>query len=322
MKLQPFGEEQKTFALKLDGPVTSDGTFTGYLSVYNVVDLGKDMVEAGAFTKTINDNNGKVPMFINHDPDKTVGMLTLSDDTYGLKVSGEMYIDSNPLAAQWHATAKRFSEAGRSMGLSIGYTAVKTKMEGGIRKLKELKLYEGSLTPIPMCQEALVTTVKSLGSPQSEFAGELARVQLLAMHCSLIEALEASLSNVRRMPDGTAEKLQVATNSIDDFKTDYLGYLPNLLDITSGESHADEKVGRRISSSTRSELAAVIAAGLEAIQKLQALLEGDAADTVEETAAASTPEPKAAEPPAEPELLHSWGKAFAEAVKETLGVAN
>lgn len=311
MKLHTFGEEHKTFSLKLDGPITPEGTFTGYLSVYNVVDLGKDLVEPGAFTKTIKDNNSKVPMFINHDPNQTVGMLTLTDDEHGLKVAGEMYIDVNPLAAQWHATAQRFAEAGRAMGLSIGYNTVKSIKENGIRKLKELKLHEGSLTPLPMCQEALLTAVKSLRDSKSEFTDELAEAQIWGMHCMMMDALDSSLCNIRWTSDGSAaEKLQAASDSIDDFKTDYLGYLPNYFDLTGVKQTPKEKAGRRISAASRSQIE-------DAIAQLQALLAEEADDTAG-TAAAVTPDAKAATPISEPDELHSMVETFAEKLKAAL----
>jgi HK97 family phage prohead protease len=46
-------------------------------------------------------------------------------------------------------------------GLSIGYQTIRSEMVGEVRNLVELKVWEISLTPFPMCQDALVQQVKT-----------------------------------------------------------------------------------------------------------------------------------------------------------------
>src|SRR5262249_31377443 len=48
-------------------------------------------------------------------------------------------------------------------GLSIGFQTVKREMKDGVRQLKELKLYEGSIVTFPMNESALIETVKAKG---------------------------------------------------------------------------------------------------------------------------------------------------------------
>jgi len=45
-------------------------------------------------------------------------------------------------------------------GLSIGFDTVKEVLDGGIRRLKELRLYEGSIVTFPMNEAAQITIVK------------------------------------------------------------------------------------------------------------------------------------------------------------------
>ena len=56
--------------------VAPDGSFTGSLAVYNNVDLGGDLIEAGAFTKTIKEHGDHVPLLWQHKADVPIGMLT------------------------------------------------------------------------------------------------------------------------------------------------------------------------------------------------------------------------------------------------------
>ena len=52
--------ENKTLKFDLKA-IKGDGTFEGRLSVYNVVDQGKDIVEPGAFTRTMRERNARAP---------------------------------------------------------------------------------------------------------------------------------------------------------------------------------------------------------------------------------------------------------------------
>jgi phage head maturation protease len=62
-------------------------------------------------------------------------------------------------------------------GLSIGYDSVKDKVENGVRRLSELKLWEISLVTFPMNPVAQVTGVKNfedIGEEIRTFRGVVA----------------------------------------------------------------------------------------------------------------------------------------------------
>ena len=52
-----------------DQIVAPDGSFAGSLAVYNNIDLGGDLIEPGAFTKTIKEHGDQVPLLWQHKPD-------------------------------------------------------------------------------------------------------------------------------------------------------------------------------------------------------------------------------------------------------------
>lgn len=297
--------QTKDFRLDLKA-INDDGTFEGYLSVYGVVDLGNDVVEKGAFTKTIQENKGVVPLCHNHDTDKDMGLLHLEDDEIGLKVRGEMFIDESPLARERHAMAKKYHAAGRPVGLSIGYKAIKSVAEKGIRHLKELKLYEGSMTLWPMLPVAQISAIKSQGG-KSDFLEELDEIQTRAMRYMMMDALGCSLYDTLYDLEMSADqKIQASSDSIDQFKAAYLEFLPAMLALMgemdgmemASAKQRDAKAGRMLSAMNRTMIE-------EAIAKLQALL--DAADGTS-TEEAADPSPAAAETKSEPEsdALHSW----------------
>jgi HK97 family phage prohead protease len=136
--------------------VGDEGMFTGLASTYGNVDLGSDMIMPGAFTKTLAEKHGQVPLLMGHDTGSPIGLATLTDSAAGLVVKGELVLEADG-AKSAYALLKK----GVIRGLSIGYDTMKSTMDGGVRKLSELKLWEISLTAFPMNPDAMVTAVKS-----------------------------------------------------------------------------------------------------------------------------------------------------------------
>jgi HK97 family phage prohead protease len=155
----------KTFKLEIKG-YGEPGSFTGMASVYGNKDLGGDVVEPGAFAKTLSDKGGMVPILWQHDPTEPIGMGTLTDTADGLQISGDLAIDSSPVAQKAYGLLKR----GILKGLSIGYDAVRKEMKNGTRHLQELKLWEVSIVTFPMNEMASVTGIKAAEEAQLTLA--------------------------------------------------------------------------------------------------------------------------------------------------------
>jgi HK97 family phage prohead protease len=160
-KLRP---ETKTFALKLDAPPDDEGRFTGYAAVFGNVDQGNDLIEPGAFTKTLQENP-EVPILWAHNPDEPIGVsASMVEDGKGLRVEGQLAMDVQR-ARELHS----LMQIGAIKGLSIGYRTVQRSFKGAVRHLQELKLGEFSLVTFPMNTLAGVDGVKDLyGWEQTE----------------------------------------------------------------------------------------------------------------------------------------------------------
>lgn len=143
----------------------SSGFIRGYASTFGNVDLGLDVVDQGAFKKTIQETKGgKFPILADHSPEKLIGWnLRAEEDSQGLKVEGQLDMNVQ-LARERFSLAKKALEHGIPMGLSIGYMTVKAEPDRSkpmIRRLKELKLFEYSIVTFPMNTEAMITAAKS-----------------------------------------------------------------------------------------------------------------------------------------------------------------
>jgi HK97 family phage prohead protease len=154
------------FRFEIKSVSEADGSFTGLASTYGNVDLGGDEVMPGAFSKTLSDSKtkGPFPLLMGHDAKEQIGYAELQDSNAGLVVNGKLVMHSDK-SKQAYALMK----ARALRGLSIGYDAVRSVMKGSVRQLTEVKLFEISLTPFPMNELALVTSVKDASDPVGQF---------------------------------------------------------------------------------------------------------------------------------------------------------
>lgn len=149
------------FTLELDvKAVAEDGTFNGYASVFNVEDLGRDIVLPGAFAKSLQQRPAeRVKMLFQHDTSEPIGIWTaLAEDRKGLKASGKLILDTAK-GRETYALMK----AGALDGLSIGFKTLKDSFDRqkSVRYLEEADLFEISVVTFPMNPRATVSTVKS-----------------------------------------------------------------------------------------------------------------------------------------------------------------
>jgi len=156
--------EIKTFEFEIK-QLNEEGEFSGYLSVFGNMDAGGDIVDPGAFKKTLRErkrfslNWGHRPSH----PDLVVGSFGAEEDDKGLKAEGAFFLDLEGGKKAYLVTKKLFGK-GIKMGLSMGYKTMKhiNEMIDGmlVRRLKEVKLKEGALTLFPMNEMALLEGIK------------------------------------------------------------------------------------------------------------------------------------------------------------------
>ena len=140
--------------------VQQDGAFEGYASLFDVEDLGHDVVLPGAFAKSLVSRGvGGIKMLLQHDANQPIGVWTrLTEDARGLFVQGQLTLDV-PRAAEVLALMR----SGALDGLSIGFKTVKGRRDAktGVRRLSEIDLWEISVVTFPMLPDARVTSVKA-----------------------------------------------------------------------------------------------------------------------------------------------------------------
>ena len=138
-----------------------EGIFNGYGSIFGNKDLGNDIVERGAFLKSLNDRGAKgVKLLWQHKTDQPIGVFEeIQEDNKGLRVRGKL-----ALGTQGGKEAYELMKMGALDGMSIGYRADPAKQKydekNKRRFLKEVDLMEISLVTFPMNPRATIHAVK------------------------------------------------------------------------------------------------------------------------------------------------------------------
>ena len=191
--------------------VGEDGTFRGVASVYGVEDLGGDVVDKGAFTKTLSENP-TVPVLFQHDSREVIGEGRLSEWQGKLLIDGKLDMD-DPTALKAHSKMKKRLIKGLSIGFQTLKSSLKNVEDRVVRHIEELKLWEVSVVTFPMLPAAQVTRVKSADD-------EALERRLLAHIDEKVQALSVRSSTPASMqepePRGTKEPPSESKEPVED----------------------------------------------------------------------------------------------------------
>jgi len=153
--------EYFNFALLETKAEEPEGQFSGYASTYGL-DLVGDKIVPGAFAKSIAETRGKIPIFFNHRPDAWVGFSKrLAEDEKGLAFTAKLVLKSSHGRDAYELLIAA-QENDFKVGMSIGFRSKDWEMDGSIRLLKEIQLFEASITPSPAQPRARVIDVKTV----------------------------------------------------------------------------------------------------------------------------------------------------------------
>lgn len=155
----PVCRQRKFAGLALE-TVTGSGRFTGYASLFDAVDLGRDAIAPGAFAASLKRRGAAgVKMLFQHDPAEPIGRwLSISEDRRGLRVEGQLSAGV-ARAREVHA----LMADGAIDGLSIGFQTIRARKDErtGIRRILEADLWEISVVTFPMLPDARISALKA-----------------------------------------------------------------------------------------------------------------------------------------------------------------
>lgn len=144
----------ETKCLLMEVKADDAGVVEGYGSVFGNEDSYGDVILPGAFAASIARKAPK--MLWQHDMAKPIGVWDqVTEDGTGLRLRGR--VASTPLGME----ARELVKMGALDGLSIGFQTVGHRMEGNLRQLTEINLWEVSFVTIPANDRAVITALKS-----------------------------------------------------------------------------------------------------------------------------------------------------------------
>ena len=148
----------KQTSIGLEDIDESNGIVKGYGSVFNNIDSDNDIILAGAYTKTLNENGSRVRYCNQHRIDQPLGKFTeLREDGNGLYFVAE--IPKTRLGEDVLLLMKNGVINENSVGIM---PIVKSFRQDGVRELKECKLYEISCVTLAANPLAMITDAKGM----------------------------------------------------------------------------------------------------------------------------------------------------------------
>lgn len=166
--------ERKSFKFELKEADAETGTFTGYAATFtDKPDAYGDVIEKGAFKKTLKEMGKRVKVLWNHDPKEVIGKpIEITEDENGLLVKGKL-----SLGVQRAREVFELMKDGVINEMSIGYETITEKKEElgkkVVRVLKEVKLWDVSPVTFAANPEAGILSVKNLETKLDELEQEI-----------------------------------------------------------------------------------------------------------------------------------------------------
>jgi HK97 family phage prohead protease len=138
-------------------------TFEGYAAAYGNVDSDNDIIEQNAFAKSIKEGfpSGRIKVLWQHKADSPIGMpVDMREDGKGLWVKSRISMTAKG------DEAIELMRDGVVDRMSIGFSIPGGKSEWdakmGVRRIKEVKLFEFSPVTFPANEMATIEGVKNL----------------------------------------------------------------------------------------------------------------------------------------------------------------
>jgi HK97 family phage prohead protease len=135
------------------------GIIKGYASMFNNKDSDGDIINRGAYTKTLQENAERIAFLYQHNMNQPIGKpLSMKEDEKGLFI--EAKISDSSLGKD----VKTMVSEGILKEFSVGFIPIKEDLQKDVNYIKEIKLFEFSLVTLAANPLAKVTEYKGTKS--------------------------------------------------------------------------------------------------------------------------------------------------------------
>ncbi len=228
-------KERKSFPFELEDKAfdVEEGVFAGYAAVCGNLDDGGDIIESGAFKKTLAERGpasgrNRVKVFRFHDFHQPIGKtLDVREVSRGKMpkdllerfpgITGGLYVRGQISHTPAGDEVLTLMRDGVVDEMSIGYDSMKDELEeqegGAVRRIKELKLYCCDPVPLAMNAAALITDVKEFKPEETEDwihipvrdAGDFVDGSFRTITISADEGIKAVIGKLTSDPQGSTK---------------------------------------------------------------------------------------------------------------------
>ena len=205
------------------------GIVSGYGSIFGNLDSDNDIIEKGAYKRTLKNNGNRIKYIYNHQIDKPIGrMKELEEDEKGLRFVAEVPKTTFGKAVLELMKYNIIDEI--SVGISV---LDNDNKEDGTRLIKEVKLYEVSAVTLAANDQAKILEVK--GQKDGEY--------IIKRFNNLIKFIKNAESVTDELGYAVEYELEMLKSLIARDKTHQSE------DKTRGKTHSESKKDKTASSS-------------------------------------------------------------------------
>jgi HK97 family phage prohead protease len=198
-------------SITLEAGAVSEFGFVGYASVFGGVNSRGFGIDAGAFTKTLQENP-TVPLLWQHTPDEPIGVIAeAQEDKRGLKVRGQLVGEVDRARS-----AYALLRAGAIRGLSIGFEVMQERQspKDGTFFVTEARLHEVSLVTFPADPKATVSRVLSELAAYSAAGYDPAALAPIAAHLRAVQPSPDTAGTTQEHDYGADLRLLIITERL------------------------------------------------------------------------------------------------------------
>jgi len=207
--------ERKSFTFEVKAIDEAEGIFEGYASTFrSTPDSYGEIVDKGAFKKTIQEGKNRIKVLWNHNPDEPIGVpLEMYEDEVGLYVKAKL-----SLGVQRAREVLALMKDGVVTTMSIGFRTITESVVKDVRHLKEIKLYDTSPVTFAADDGAVILDVKAAGKAinDNNLESVVKAVDSLQALLKKHEGAEPDDSTPQPEGDAGAAELEAALGAINN----------------------------------------------------------------------------------------------------------
>lgn len=272
--------EQKTFKFQVKEVDEQEGTFTGHAATFrDKPDSWGDIIDRGAFTKTLKEGGKRIKSLWNHSVMEPIGKpIEMAEDDTGLAFKIKL-----SLGVQRAREVLSLMRDGVITEMSIGYDTMKETYRDGARHLQEIRLWDLSPVTFAADSDAVITSVKAEEKPlPNEHACRLRNPD---------DFQDGSLRRMTRVSGGKKYSIIMGRLEGEDTLTEQAyRYDKEVWEVSEASAHCKEHDGKfeaaeeqskagRVLSATNLEKVkkglSALQAGIESLQALVTAVEGE-----------------------------------------------